>query len=89
MPRASGNTRVPNDPPSDPDTPDEDILIGDLIDHEDDSDYPVGPDELGFWLIWFINQRALYNHALSVIGIISIGVISIGIICAHLPLAQG
>ena len=21
----------------------------------------------GFWLIWFINQRALYNHALSII----------------------
>ena len=21
----------------------------------------------GFWLIWFINQRALYNHALSVV----------------------
>ena len=25
MPRASGNARVPNDPPLDPDTPDEDI----------------------------------------------------------------
>ena len=22
-----------------------------------------------FWLIWFINQRALYNHALSIIVI--------------------
>ena len=21
-----------------------------------------------FWLVWFINQRALYNHALSIIG---------------------
>ena len=31
-PRTSGNARVPNDPPSDPDTPDEDILIGDQID---------------------------------------------------------
>ena len=30
--RASGNARVPSDPPSDPDTPDKDILIGDLID---------------------------------------------------------
>ena len=49
MLRASGNARVPNDPPPDPDTPDEDILIGDLIDPEDDSDYPVGPDELGFY----------------------------------------
>ena len=48
-----------------------------------------------FWLIWFINQRALYNHALSVvigvvvIGIIIIGIIVIGAVCAHLPLAQG
>ena len=45
MPRASGNARVPNDSLPDPDTPDEDILIGDLIDPEDDSDYPLGPDE--------------------------------------------
>ena len=37
---------------------------------------------MGFWLIWFINQRALYNHELSII-------IGIGIICAYLPLAQG
>ena len=35
---------------------------------------------LDFWLIWFINQRALYNHALSII--------IIGVICAHLLLAQ-
>ena len=48
MPRAIGNAGVPNDPPSDPDTPDEDILIGDLIDPEDDSDYPVSPDEFFF-----------------------------------------
>ena len=49
MPRASGKGTVPNDPPLDPDTPDEDPLIGDLIDTEDDSDYPLGPDELGFY----------------------------------------
>ena len=36
------------------------------------------------WLIWFINQRALYNHALSIICI-GVGII----IYAHLPLAQG
>ena len=30
-----------------------------------------------FWLIWFINQRALYNHALSVIGI-GVGIIIYG-----------
>ena len=49
MPRASGNSTVPNDPPSDTDTPDEDPLIGDLIDTEEDSDYALGPDELGFY----------------------------------------
>ena len=49
MPRASGNATVPNDPPLYLDTPDEDPLIGDLIDTEDDSDYPLGPNELGFY----------------------------------------
>ena len=44
---------MPNDLPLDPDTPDEDILIGDLIDPEDDSDYPLGPDELGFHTFFF------------------------------------
>ena len=46
-PRAGGNARVPDDPPLDPDTLDDDILIGDVVDPEDYSDYPVGPDELG------------------------------------------
>ena len=49
MPRASGKATVPNDSPPDPDTPDEDPLIGDLIDTEEDSDYALGPDELGFY----------------------------------------
>ena len=44
---------MPNDLPLDPDTSDEDILIGDLIDPEDDSDYPLGPDELGFHTFFF------------------------------------
>ena len=47
-PRTNGKARVPNDPLLDQDTPDEDILIGDQIDPKDDSDYPVGPDELSF-----------------------------------------
>ena len=47
-PRAGGNARVLNDPPLDPDTPDENILIPHQNDPQDDSDYPVGPDELGF-----------------------------------------
>ena len=37
-----------------------------------------------FWLIWFINQRALYNHELSIIVGVSVGIV----ICAHLPLVQ-
>ena len=40
---------MPNDPPLDPNTQDKDILIADQIDPEDDSDYPVGPDELGLY----------------------------------------
>ena len=57
-PRASGNATVPNDPSLDPDTPDEDILIGDLIDPEDDSDCPVGPDELSFYT-FFLKEKAI------------------------------
>ena len=58
-PRAGGNARVPDDPPSDPDTPADDILIGDGVDPEDDSDYPVGPDELGFYTFLLEGQGNL------------------------------
>ena len=51
MAGARGKATVPNDPPPDPDTPDEDALIGDLIDTEEDSDYTLGPDELGFYTL--------------------------------------
>ena len=46
-PRAGGNARVLNDPLLDPDTQDEDILS---TEHnpQDDNDYAVGPDKLGF-----------------------------------------
>ena len=47
-PRAGGNSRVPNSPPLDLDTQDDDMLIAYQNDPQDDSDYPVGPDELGF-----------------------------------------
>ena len=50
---------MPNDPPLDPDTPDEDILIGDQIDPKDDSDYPVGPDELGFYTFFLEGEGNL------------------------------
>ena len=59
MLRASGNASVPNDPPLDPDTPDEDPLISDLIDTEDDSDYPLGPDELGFYTFFLKGEGNL------------------------------
>ena len=49
MPGAKGNATVPNDPPLDPDPPDEDPLIDDLIDTEEDIDYTLGPDEKGFY----------------------------------------
>ena len=48
-PKTSGNATVPNDSSLDPDTPDEEPLIGDLTDTENDSDYPLGLDELGFY----------------------------------------
>ena len=40
---------MPNYSPPDPDTPHEDPLISDLIDTEEDSDYTLGPDKLGFY----------------------------------------
>ena len=49
MPRTSGNATMFNDPSLDPDTPDEDPFISDLIDTEEDSDYTLGPEELGFY----------------------------------------
>ena len=58
-PRAGGNARVPNNPPLDLDTPDEDILILDQNDPQDDSDYPVGPDELGFYTFFLEGQGNL------------------------------
>ena len=58
-PRASGNATVPNDPPPDPNTPDKDPLIGDLIDTEEDSDYALGPDELGFYTFFLKGEGNL------------------------------
>ena len=57
--RAIGKATVPNDPPSHPDTPDEDPLIGDLIYTEEDSDYTLGPDELGFHT-FFLKVKAIH-----------------------------
>ena len=59
MPGASGNAAVPNDPPPDPDTPEEDPLIGDLIHTEDDSNYALGLDTLGFYTFFLKGERNL------------------------------
>ena len=45
-----------NDPPLDPDTQDEDILIADEYNAEDDSKYAVGPDEIGFYTFFLEGQ---------------------------------
>ena len=50
---------MPNDSPLDLDTPDEDMLIPDQNDPQDDSDYPVGPDELGFCTFFLEGQSNL------------------------------
>ena len=48
-PRAGGNARELNDPPLDLDTQDKDILIPGEYNPEDNSEYAVGPDEIGFY----------------------------------------
>ena len=58
-PTAGGNSRVPTDPPLDLNTQDEDILITDQNDPQDESDYPVGPDELGFYAFFLEGQGNL------------------------------
>ena len=47
---------MPNDSPLDPDTQDKDILIADEYNPEDDSEYTVGPDEIGFYTFFFEGQ---------------------------------
>ena len=54
-----GNVRVPNDPLVDLDTQDDGIFIADQNDPQDDSDYPVGPDELGFYTFFLEGQGNL------------------------------
>ena len=53
---------MPNGSTPDPDTPDEEPLIGDLTDTEDDSDYPLGPDELGFNTFFLKGEGNLPDH---------------------------
>ena len=58
-PRTRGNASVPNDPLVNLDTQDDDILIADQNDPQDNSDYPVGPDELGFYTFFLEGQGNL------------------------------
>ena len=58
-PRAGGNARVLNNPPLDLYSQDVDILIADQYNPQDDSDYPVGPDELGFYTFFLEGQGNL------------------------------
>ena len=55
-PRTRNDARVPNDPPLDPDTQDEDILIADEYITQDDGKYAVGPDEIGFYTFFLEGQ---------------------------------
>ena len=57
IPSTRGNATVPNAPPLDPNTPDEDPLISDLIDTEEDSDYALGLDELGFYTFFIKGEE--------------------------------
>ena len=57
--RTGGNARVQNHPPLDPDTQDEDILIADQNDPQDNSDHPVGLDELDFYTFLLEGQGNL------------------------------
>ena len=59
MPRTKGNVTIPNDPPPDPDPPEEDPLIGDLIDIEEDSSYSLHPDEIGFYTFFIKGEGNL------------------------------
>ena len=47
---------MPNDPPLGLDTQDKNILITDQNSPQDDSDYPVGPDKLGFYTSFLEGQ---------------------------------
>ena len=51
---------MPNDSPLDPDTQDKDILITDEYNPEDDSEYTVGPDEIGFYTFFFLKDKAIH-----------------------------
>ena len=50
---------MPNDPPLDSDTQDKDILVTDEYNAEDDSEYTVGPDEIGFYTFFLEGQGNL------------------------------
>ena len=55
-PRTHDDNRLPNDPQSDRDTQDEDILIGDEDIVPDDGEEPLGPDRIGFYTFFLKGQ---------------------------------
>ena len=55
-PRTHNDNRLPNDPQSDGDTQDEDILIGDEDIIPDDGEEPLGPDRIGFYTFFLEGQ---------------------------------
>ena len=58
-PRAPENARVLNNSPLDLDTQGEDILIADEYNLEDDSEYAVGLDKIGFYTFFLEGQGNL------------------------------
>ena len=53
---AHNDARGLNDPSLDPDTQDKEILIADEYIIKDDSEYAVGPDEIGFYTFFLEGQ---------------------------------
>ena len=56
MARTHDDNSALNDPPSDEDTQDEDILIGDDDIVSDDGEEPLGPDKIGFYTFFLEGQ---------------------------------
>ena len=60
-PRTLDNNRLPNDPQSDRDTQDEDILIGNEGIVPDDGEEPLSPDRIGFYTF-----STFYHHSFPI-----------------------
>ena len=56
MAKIHNDNRLPNDPQSDGETQDEDILIEDEDIVPDDGEEPLGPDKIGFYTFFLDGQ---------------------------------